>query len=64
MVSEEKPFEAFFPEWVCEKQVTPGAGPFFDPRAMIWTILVEVHKMKLHTKYQKHWPSSFRQEGF
>ena len=28
-------FLKFFPVWVYVKQVTPGAGPFFDPRAII-----------------------------
>ena len=32
----------------------------FDPRAEIWTILVEVHKIKLHTKYQR--PGSYRSD--
>ena len=39
-------------------------GAIFDPRAIIWIILVEVHKIKLHTKYQRPGPSSFRQEDF
>ena len=34
------------------------------PRAITWTILVEVHKVKLCIKYQKCGPSAFRQEDF
>ena len=33
-----------------------------DPRGIIWTNLVEVHKEMLHTKYQGSRPSSFRVE--
>ena len=33
----------------------------FDPRGIIWTNLVEVHKQMLHTKYQSSTPSSFRE---
>ena len=29
---------------------------------MIWKIVTEVHKIKIHTKYQRPGPSSFRQE--
>ena len=36
----------------------------FDPRAIIWTNMVEVHKEMLHTKYQSPTPSSFREEEF
>ena len=42
----------------------PQHEAIFDPRAIIWTTLVEVHKMKLHTKYQRPGPSGFRQEAF
>ena len=34
------------------------------PSAKIWTILVEVHKIKLYIKYQRPPPSNFRQEEF
>ena len=30
----------------------PGEGGIFDPRGIIWTNLVEVHWVMLHTKYQ------------
>ena len=42
-----------FPVGVYEKQVTPGLGAIFDPGSVIWTILLEVHKIELHTKYQR-----------
>ena len=35
-------------------------GAILDPRSIIWKLFVKVHKIKLHTKYQK--PSSYRQE--
>ena len=43
------------------KQVT---GPLFLPRAIISTVLVEVHKRKLPTKYQRPGFFIFRQEEF
>ena len=62
VVFEKKTVEEFsLYEYV--KQVTPGRGHFL-PQSYIWTIFIEVHKMKLHTKYQRHVPSSFRQEDF
>ena len=39
-------------------------GASFDPRGILWTNLVEVHKEMLHTKYQISTPSSFREEKF
>ena len=36
----------------------------FDPRHIISTYLVEVHKEMLNTKYQSSTPSSFREEYF
>ena len=46
--------------------MTPWDWMIFDPRAIIRTILVEVHRIKLslHTKYQRPGPSNFRQEDF
>ena len=53
------------------KTSDPWGGGHFYPRAIILIILVEVsrveiYKIKLlvHTKYQRPWPSSFRQEDF
>ena len=40
----------------------PGKEPFFVPRDIILTYLVEVHKMMLHTKYQDSMPCGFKQE--
>ena len=36
----------------------------FGPRGIIYTILLEVHKVMLHTKYQSSRPYAFRQEDF
>ena len=46
---------------LCETSET-RSGAIFDPRAKILTILVEVHKLKLHTKYQRPGPLSFREK--
>ena len=42
----------------------PGAGPFWGPRGIIYTNLLEVHKVMLHTKYQCSRLYGFRQEDF
>ena len=42
----------------------PRGRATFDPRDIICTILVEVHKEMLHSKYQSSMPSSFREEDF
>ena len=42
----------------------PWGGTFFYHRAIIWITVIGVHKIKLHTKYQRPGPSSFRQEDF
>ena len=39
--------------WVYEKQLIPKGGNFWPQGYIIWTNLVEVHTIKLHTKYQK-----------
>ena len=44
------------------KNKWPLGWTIFDPSAIIWTILVEAHNIKLPTKYQRPWPSNFRQE--
>ena len=49
-----------FPYMSLWKTSDPWDGVIFDPR----TLLVEVHKIKLHTKYQRPGSSSFRQEDF
>ena len=41
------------------KTSDPLGGAIFYPKAIIWTILLEVYKVKLHTKYQRPRPSSF-----
>ena len=42
----------------------PWGGASFDPRGILWTNLVEVHKEMPHTKYQISTPSSFSEETF
>ena len=41
----------------------PGRATF-DPRGIICTNLVEIHKEMLHIKYQSSTPSSFKEEEF
>ena len=60
-VSERKIFEvgllcSYVPS--CE----PRGGANFDPKGIICTNLVKVHKEMLQTKYQSSKPSSFREE--
>ena len=43
------------------KTSDPWSGAIFDPRAIIWIILVDVHKIKLHTNI-KGLGLSFRQD--
>ena len=47
----------------CDLTSDAWSRAIFDPRAIIWTILVEIYK-KLHTKYQRPGPSGFRLEFF
>ena len=42
----------------------PQGGASFDPRGILWTNLLEVHKDMPHTKYQISTQSSFREEKF
>ena len=42
----------------------PRGGAIFGPRGIIWTNLIEVHSVMLHTKYQGSTPYGFRQEDF
>ena len=42
----------------------PRGAANIEPRGIIWSNLVEVHKKMLHTKYQSSSPSSFREEEF
>ena len=44
--------------------VAPRGGTSFIPRGIIWTNLVEVHFVMLHTKYQRSTTSSFIREDF
>ena len=62
-VSEKKNFEVGFP---CSYVPTcdPRGWSNLDPRSIIWTNLVEVHKEMLKSKYQSSTSSSFRGEEF
>ena len=42
----------------------PRGGASFEPRGILWTNLVEVHKEITHTKYQMSTPPSFREKKF
>ena len=53
----------YFPLYEYVKQVTPAAGHFLS-RAIVLTILIEAHKIKPYTKYQRPGPSSFSQAEF
>ena len=53
LVSDKKSFKVFHDMSLCKAS---------DLWAIVWTILIKVHKMKLNTKYQRHRHSSFRQE--
>ena len=44
--------------------MSPRVWASFDPRGILWTNLVEVHKEMPHTKYQISTPSSFREKKF
>ena len=59
MVSEKKSFTCFPYIMLYIKHVTPGAGPFLTPQA-----LVEVHLVMLNTKYQGSRLCGFRQENY
>ena len=62
-VSEKKNYETFV-LCSCVQLVIPQGRANFDPRGIIWTNLVEVHKEMLYTKYQSSSPSSFKEEKF
>ena len=51
VVSKEKTFETFSLSESCKTSDPPG-GATLDPRVIIWTIFVNVHKIKLYIKYQ------------
>ena len=51
----------FFPYMSLCKTREPQGRAIFDPGAIIWSILAEA---KLHTKYQRPVPPSFRGEDF
>ena len=59
----EKTFEAFS-LYESMKTSDPWGGAIFYLRAIIWTILVEVHKISYIPNIKRPWPSSFRKEDF
>ena len=46
------------------KTIDPRIRAIFGHRAIIWTNMIEVLKVMLHTKYHSSRPSGFRQEDF
>jgi hypothetical protein len=44
--------------------MTPGGGANFDPRAIICTILLEVHYIMFHAKYLNSSLCKFREDDF
>ena len=60
----EEDFFMFFPLHVLWELMTPGAGPFFDPRGMVGRIYKEDHYTSLHTKYESSGPCDFGEEDF
>ena len=46
------------------KTCDPWNGAIFGPRGITGIVLVEVHQVMLHTKYQIYRSCGFRQEGF
>ena len=61
LVSDEKILKVFFPPNICLCKTSdpPRGGATFDRKTIIWTILVEVHCLKLNIKSLA---SNFRQE--
>ena len=37
----------------------PQGGAKFDPRAIIWALLVEAYYIKLHAKFGNPWPYGY-----
>ena len=64
MVSDKMDFFNVFPYISLFKICDPRGGAIFGPRGIIWTNLVEVHYVMLHTKHQGSRPYGFRQEDF
>ena len=52
---------ASFPYIIPCKTCDPWDGAKFDQRAMIWTLLVEAHLIKLHAKFSKPMPYGYVQ---
>ena len=63
VVSEKKKLEDFPYMSLCKTNYSYDWASF-EPRALIWTILVEVLQIKLHIKCQRPGLSTFRQEDF
>ena len=58
---EKKNFE-FCPLCSNVQTCDPQAEASLDPRGIILTNLVEIHKEMLYTKYERSRPSSFKEE--
>ena len=59
----EEDFLSFLNISLC-KNNDPRGGVNFDPRDIIWTILVEVHKMMMHANYKSPVTFWFEKEDF
>ena len=60
-------WQEYFPCFPCNslcKTWRPRGGVIFGPRGIIWTNLVDVYLVILHTKYQGSRPYGFRREAF
>ena len=60
----EEDFFYVFPIESLWELMTPGAGPFSDPRGMIGRIYKKDHYTLLHTKYEGSVPCGFGEEDF
>jgi hypothetical protein len=64
LVSSDNNFFWFFTICIYWKWMTTGGGGNFDPRALIWTILLEVHFTMVHAKYLTSGISQLLEEIF
>ena len=51
-----KKISKVFPFISQRKTCDPQGGAIFDPRSIIWTLLVEAHEIRLHAKFDKPMP--------
>ena len=59
----EEDFLSFFYTFLCKTGSSPGVAPI-DPRGIILAILVDLHEMTIHAKYQGSRPFGFGGEDF